>query len=193
MSSTDEYDSDSPNIEEVDGETQCKPCKPQRAPELYSEDELATLKLRFAVGDRVRCTIDKGTKEGVILQRFYREREWPAGLYAAYQVRLLHGSPDDDDERLIYAPRDENRYIKPVVAAAATEFIIHVDRRLSNERRLIRELEASLMESTTRAAYDKKHSLMDKLRTRHKEAMRRIIADISLGLASSAWSASGLY
>jgi hypothetical protein len=79
-----------------------------------------------------------------------------------------------------YAPRDEDRYITRLHQTA--DVTVHVDRRLSEERRLIRKLAASLNSSSD----DKKQMLYDKVRIRHKKAMQRIIADISRGLVSCA-------
>ena len=60
-----------------------------KAPDLYSEFEVQTITLRFAVGDEVRCTMPgNGAAEGVVVQRFYREDEWPRGLYAAVRNRI---------------------------------------------------------------------------------------------------------
>ena len=64
-----------------------------RAPELYSESEVARIKLRFAVGDTVSCTIDKGRADGIVVQRFYREDEWPRGHYAAVRTASEAASP----------------------------------------------------------------------------------------------------
>ena len=60
-----------------------------RAPDLYCETQLATLTLRFNVGDIVQCSVDNGSAaEGVIVQRFYREEEWPRGYYAAVRAAI---------------------------------------------------------------------------------------------------------
>ena len=58
----------------------------RRGAELYYEDQIATMELRFAVGERVECSVDKGNAEGVVVKR-HHEEEWPKGYYAAYQVR----------------------------------------------------------------------------------------------------------
>ena len=55
----------------------------RRAPELLSSSELAAINLRFSVGEPVKCSIGNSFQEGVIIQRCYREDEWPSGLYAA--------------------------------------------------------------------------------------------------------------
>lgn len=59
------------------------------SPDLYDEYQAANLILRFSVGDEVICSVPgKRSAEGVIIQRFYRESEWPRGYYAA--VRRPH-------------------------------------------------------------------------------------------------------
>ena len=93
-------------------------------------------------------------------------------------MRLLHC---DTDARLIYAPRDEDRYIRLPCAEgdSSSSLEIHVDRRLSQERRLLRKIEASLDD-----CFDgRKLKLYDELRSRHRAAMKRIIEDISLGIS----------
>ena len=183
-------------------------------PELYDEDQAANLILRFSVGDEVACTIPgNGLAEGVVLKRFYRESEWPRGYYAAvrsglevascpdhaahshtaafamlrsqYQVRLNECNSDGYD--LIYAPLDEDRYIRrsssvPEVTASA----LHVDGRLSKERRLIRKLEDSLCCYDDSKPCRRQLVLYDRVRTQHKKAMDCIIADLCHGLARSA-------
>ena len=103
-------------------------------------------------------------------------------------MRLLHG--DSEGRRLIYAPRDEDRYVRRVSADAdeggtsASE--IQVDRRLSQERRLLRKIENSLDDSFD----DRKLRMYDTLRNRHKLAMKRIIQDISVAGMSGASTVS---
>jgi len=61
-------------------------CTQKRSP-LYLDSELATIDLRFAVGDKVRCCIAKDDfEEGTVVCRWYREEEWPSGLYAAVRT-----------------------------------------------------------------------------------------------------------
>ena len=69
------------------------PSRPvQGRPDLLLDSELATLDLRFDVGDKVRCCIAKDDfEEGVVVRRCYREEEWPSGHYAA--VRTMHMHP----------------------------------------------------------------------------------------------------
>ena len=64
------------------------PSRPvQSRPDLLLDSELATLDLRFAVGDKVRCCIAKDDfEEGVVVRRCYREEEWPSGHYAAVRT-----------------------------------------------------------------------------------------------------------
>ena len=60
--------------------------------------------LRFAVGDRVLCQC--GTWEpGTIVKLFYKQRDFPPGKCAPYQVKL-------DDGDLIFAPEDTDGVIK---------------------------------------------------------------------------------
>ena len=56
-------------------------------PDLLSDSELATLDLRFAVGDKVRCCVATDDfEEGVVVRRCYREDDWPSGHYAAVRT-----------------------------------------------------------------------------------------------------------
>jgi hypothetical protein len=62
--------------------------------------------LRFAVGTRVECKV--GTKQwavGGVTKHWFRQGDWPPGVFAPYQVQL-------DDGRLIFAPDDANRCIR---------------------------------------------------------------------------------
>ena len=95
-----------------------------------------------------------------------------------YQVRLDQAL--ESDGRLIYAPRDLDRYIRRAAAPAEPPLTIHVDRRLSQERRLLRQLEASLRTpfSALADADNKKQMMYESLRERHKEAMQRVIATL---------------
>eukprot|EP00966_Prymnesium_polylepis_P090180 2088611-Prymnesium_polylepis.2 len=58
----------------------------RKFPPLYTDAEISTLDFRFSVGDVVSCTVDEGVLEGVVVQRCYREGEWPAGYYAAVRA-----------------------------------------------------------------------------------------------------------
>ena len=95
----------------------------------------------------------------------------------------------DSEHRLIYAPRDEDGYIK---RADITDTVaIAVDRRLSKERGLIRRLADELRrqkreDDNELDCDDRKQMLYDKLRKRHRDTMQRIITDLNVGLASSA-------
>ena len=100
-----------------------------------------------------------------------------------YQVRLLHSNDyDSDGQRLIYAPRDEDCYVKRAATFSTPEAAIHVDRRVSQERRLIRKLEDSLYSCID----PKKQALYDKVRHQHRMTMDHIIKDLLKGLARSA-------
>ena len=143
-------------------------------PRLYTEADLHTLTLRFAVGDEVQCNLGGRSAAGTVVQRCYREAEWPRGYYAAYQVQLHHEEPDG--KSLIYAPRDCDSYIRRTCTTPKGKISIQVDRRLSQERQLIRKLEASLDASSSNA---KKQALYDKLRHRHRESMQHVIADMN--------------
>ena len=70
------------------------PSRPvQSRPDLLLDSELATLDLRFDVGDKVRCCIAKDDfEEGVVVRRCYREEEWPSGHYAAVRTMDMHPS-----------------------------------------------------------------------------------------------------
>ena len=102
-------------------------------------------------------------------------------VISQYEVQLQGYGPDG----LVYAPRDEDRYIRR--AANTPEMSIRDGRRLSQQRRLIRKLEDSLcsckLEGSCKLEADTtkivtKQLLYDKLRTQHKLAIDRIIADI---------------
>jgi G3E family GTPase len=63
-----------------------------------------TIKLRFAVGDRVECNCGKW-KAGTVVKHFYVQKSFPEGYCAPYQVQL-------DDKKLIFAPSDDDRVIR---------------------------------------------------------------------------------
>ena len=96
-----------------------------------------------------------------------------------YQVRL---HDVDSSGGLIYAPRDDDRYITR--ASSTPEGRIQIDRRVSQERRLIRRLEDSLSSCLD----DRKQALYEKVRIQHKVVMDHIVADLSRGLARCALS-----
>ena len=96
-------------------------------------------------------------------------------MSSQYQVRLDHAEADGSS--LIYAPRDEDCYIRPPLRPPAS---IASGRRLSQERRFLRKLEDSLEGSSDQ----RKQMMYDTLRQRHKQAMQRIIDDV-VNLGSS--------
>ncbi len=61
--------------------------------------------LRFGVGDRVQCNVGEWVT-GTVVAHFYRERHWPQGRTAPYQIRL------DDGGAMIFAPLDDDRVVK---------------------------------------------------------------------------------
>ena len=157
--------------------------------ELYSEAEIAMRTFRFSVGDPVRCCIDGQPRaDGVVIRRCYREPEWPRGYYAAYQVRL-HADVNGDS-CLIYAPRDEDCYIMSGKPPPPRFNVAELgrNRRLSRQRKLIRQIEATLNDNTAGDAPKdaSKVVLCEKLRRRHKDAMRSIIADVRRDFAAAA-------
>ena len=89
----------------------------------------------------------------------------------------LHAHRDTDGSSLIYAPRDDDSYIRPATSPSQ----LTISRRLSGERRLIQKLEISLRDSR---ADDRKQAMYETLRKRHKQAMQRIIDDVTRGAVS---------
>ena len=66
--------------------------------------------LRFELGARVECKV--GKKEwapGAVTMHWFRQGDWPPGMFAPYQVQL-------DDGRLIFAPDDANKCIRAEVS-----------------------------------------------------------------------------
>ena len=76
-------------------------------------DEPAISGYRFEVGDVVQCFTGGGWQQGQVTQWDYREPDWPAGVFAPYQVRLASG--------LIYVPQDLPRLIRPAANWQAYE------------------------------------------------------------------------
>lgn len=68
--------------------------------------------LRFIEGSYVQCRVGPdpvtGWAPGRVKSLLYRESNWPEGYYAPYQIRL-------DDGRLIFAPQDTDKVIRPGV------------------------------------------------------------------------------
>ena len=61
--------------------------------------------VRYDVGTRVECKIHGLWHSGTITQLFYREGNWPRGVYAPYQIEL-------DNMTLIFSPEDSNEVIR---------------------------------------------------------------------------------
>ena len=73
---------------------------------LLDTKDQGSIKLRFAVGDRVLCLC--GTwQAGTVVKHFLVQKRFPPGKCAPYQVKL-------DDSRLIYAPTDTDGVIKRI-------------------------------------------------------------------------------
>ena len=67
--------------------------------------------LRFKVGAVVLCNLgEHGWKLGRVIALHYREPQWPEEQTAPYQVIL------DDDNSLIYVPRDDDRLCREATA-----------------------------------------------------------------------------
>ena len=68
--------------------------------------------LRFMVGSYVECRVGPdpvtGWAPGRVKTLLYREPNWPEGYHAPYQIEL-------DDGRLIFAPQDTDKVIRPGV------------------------------------------------------------------------------
>lgn len=69
-----------------------------------------TTTLRFKVGDRVACNVGETFQTGTVIKLWYTEKYYPEGAnrlqsLVPYQVRL-------DNDNTIYAPKDEDGYIK---------------------------------------------------------------------------------
>ena len=73
-----------------------------QTPELVAKRKLA---LRFAVGDAVECRTADGYVPGKVTQHLYRDDFMPPGVTAPYQIQL-------DDGKLIWAPEDDDKYIR---------------------------------------------------------------------------------
>jgi len=92
-----------------------------------SEDaDVAPPPLRFAAGDAVRCRVSQtGWARGHIVALQYREKDWPAGWHAPYQIELEDGglifAPADDDQ-LIRSEADFERLMRMVGAGGADPF-----------------------------------------------------------------------
>ena len=60
-----------PEVEEVE---EVPPRETRQSSEFYHNIHMASTTLRFAVGDKVTCTVEKGRRvDGVVIRRFYRE------------------------------------------------------------------------------------------------------------------------
>ena len=69
---------------------------------------------RFKVGARVECYLKPRFLKGTVVQHHFRESDWKPGVFAPYKVKL-----DDVSIGLIYAPRDDDRYIRAADDAAS--------------------------------------------------------------------------
>ena len=61
-------------------------------------------KLRFKVGAKVKVNTGEW-QQGTVVMQWYREPLWETGRYVPYQVQLADGG-------LVWAPRDESKFIK---------------------------------------------------------------------------------
>jgi len=67
--------------------------------------------LRFAAGDRVLMRAPGGAwQPAVVVQRWYREEDWPPAFLAPYQLRLEGEGTDED--LLCYAPVDSDSFVR---------------------------------------------------------------------------------
>ena len=73
-----------------------------QTPEMIAKKER---KLRFAIGDDVMCRTSDGWVGGKITKQFWRNDYMPPGVTAPYKIRL-------DDGKLIWAPEDDDRFIR---------------------------------------------------------------------------------
>ena len=71
-------------------------------------DETDTVRLRFAVGDRVECNCGQW-QIGTIIKIFYTQKSFPAGMWAPYLVKL-------DSGRKVFAKHDVDSMIRPTRA-----------------------------------------------------------------------------
>ena len=109
--------------------------------------------LRFEIGARVQCNVGEW-EPGTVVRQHYRERDWPAGKTAAYQVRrrcrrctcrcmaacwaacltqvlcCIMRQVKLDSGSLIYAPSDNDRFVKLLLGVPDTP----TDRLLARER-----------------------------------------------------------
>ena len=152
---------------------------------LMPNAQAASAKLRFEIGDVVACNLgdSDGYWEGTVIAVRYREEEFPPGHCAAYQVRLRRDHCD------VYAPRDEDRFVKPIAAVPdlctdcilkADRALMKEDRRLSMRRQYLARLEDSVSKESSGEKKRKKKEVYEMLRRRHHDDMQRIIADLSL-------------
>jgi tetratricopeptide (TPR) repeat protein len=86
---------------------------------MKSEDA-TTVKLRFAVGDRVECRCGDWML-GTVVRHFYTQRSFSEGMCVPYQVKL-------DSGKLVFAPMDDDRVI---CAATSSAFDEAAERALS--------------------------------------------------------------
>jgi len=85
-------------------------------------DEIIKADFRFALGDEATCRISEDEwVKCTVIGLLYRERTWPDGQFAPYQVRIDEALPGSVDERaeklaegqqLIWLPLDTEECIK---------------------------------------------------------------------------------
>jgi len=87
-----------------------------------AEGDIPSTKLRFAVGEAVRCRTAPDTyTDGVIAVVFHREPQFPPGLVVPYQVRLASGGA-------VYVPDDTDDFVRAVDGAqAATDGVAQLE------------------------------------------------------------------
>jgi len=86
--------------------------------------------LRFGVGDRVECNVGVW-QPGTIIKTHYKEPSFEAGFTAPYQIQLDMGN-------LIFAPDDEDRYIRKIDYPKPTCWICFDDEQ-TEDNPIVRE------------------------------------------------------
>lgn len=102
---------------QIDGDTPEKP-----GPKIFvprDGDDCVRTGLRFPVESVVECNLGdgEGWALGVVVQHYYHDPAWPPSQWVPYQIKLADGSGSSDDERLVWAPVDENDCVRAALFA----------------------------------------------------------------------------
>ena len=85
---------------------------------------MSPIQLRFAVGARVRCQVSpQQWLAGRVVQHGYKEEDWPAHTWAAYQCRISHPAVFECANTVFFAAQDLMQLLPRDRSSGALTFV----------------------------------------------------------------------